>query len=86
MANKNLLEEELKTYEEHKENFLEENLGKYVLIKGSTIIGFFDSEKDAINRGTEKFGNVSFLVKKIELIEPTLNFTSQMVVCEECRH
>ncbi len=73
------LEEELKTYEENKQELLKKANGKYVLIKGDTIIGIFESENDAVRIGIEKFGNVSFLVKKIEEVEQTQNYTSNLI-------
>ena len=73
-----LLEEELKTYEENKQDLIRVN-GKYVLIKGKTIVDTFESEKDAVRIGIEKFGNVPFLVKKIEEIEQKQNYTSNLI-------
>ncbi len=79
MEKKDLLKEELETYETNKANLIQTDLGKFVLIKGKEIISIFESEKDAINSGFEKFGNVSFLVKKIEQVEQTQNFTSNLI-------
>ncbi len=67
------LEEELKTYEENKSELVKKANGKYVLIKGKTIVDIFESEQDAIKMGIGKFGNVPFLVKKIEEVEQTQN-------------
>lgn len=74
-----LLEEELKTYEENKQDLIKRANGKYVLIKGKTIVDTFESEKDAVRIGIEKFGNVPFLVKKIEEIEQKQNYTSNLI-------
>ncbi len=73
------LEEEIKTYEENKAELVKKANGKYVLIKGKTIVDIFESEKDAIKRGIEEFGNTSFLVKKIEEVEQTQNYTSNLI-------
>ncbi|EQD42878.1 hypothetical protein B2A_10132 [mine drainage metagenome] len=73
------LEEELKTYEENKAKLVKEANGKYVLIKDKTIIDIFESEQDAIKTGIEKFGNVPFLVKRIEEVEQTQNYTSNLI-------
>ncbi len=75
----NVLMEELKTYEKHKQDLIKSSNGKYVLIKGSEIIGTYESQRDAINTGIEKFGNTPFLVKKIEEIEQRQNFTSNLI-------
>ena len=79
MVEKDLLNEELEAYEKNKPDLVGKNLGKFVLIKGKEIIGIYESEKDAINSGFEKFGNVPFLVKKIEEIEQKQNFTSNLI-------
>jgi len=76
-----LLQTELKVYEEHKAELVQKSNGKYVLIKGTEIIRIFETQQDAIKVGIEKYGNTPFLVKKIELIEPTQNFTSNLIQC-----
>ena len=40
--------------------------GKWVLMKGDRLINVFDGEMEAIAEGYKVFGNVPFLVKKIE--------------------
>lgn len=77
-----LLKKELEIYEKEKENLVNKSEGKYVLIKENTIIGIFETEKEALKIGIEKFGNTPFLVKKIELIESKANYTSNMLRCE----
>ncbi|MGI0141443.1 MAG: hypothetical protein ACREBF_02205 [Candidatus Micrarchaeales archaeon] len=74
-----VLDEELKTYEENKQDLLKKANGKYVLIKGKIVVDIFESEKDAVRIGIEKFGNVPFLVKKIEEVEQTQNYTSNLI-------
>ena len=73
------LEEELKTYEENKGDLVKKANGKYVLIKGNAIIDILESEKDALRIGIERFGNAPFLVKKIEEVEQTQNYTSNLI-------
>ena len=73
------LEEELETYEENKQELVKKANGNYVLIKGKTIVDIFESEQDAIKTGIDKFGNVPFLVKKIEEVEQTQNYTSNLI-------
>jgi len=75
----NLLKKEIETYNKHKEKLLKENNGKFVLIKEEEIIGVYESQKDALNICIGKFGNVPFLVKKIEEIEEKQNFTSNLI-------
>jgi len=78
---KRILGTELETYERNKEELLKKYSGKFVLIKDTRIIGAFESEKDAINTGIKMFGNTPFLVKKIESVEQTQNFTSNLINC-----
>lgn len=74
-----LLEVELKAYEDHRDELLGTNSGKFVLIKGEQIVGVFDTPVDAIRAGYERFGNVPFLVKQIVQVEIPQNFTSNLI-------
>lgn len=77
--NKNILAEELETYEKNKQNLLRDSRGKYVLIKGKEIINVFDTQADAVKVGIDKFGNSPFLVKKIQEVDTPQNFTSNLI-------
>ena len=81
MVGTNLLAEEIRTYEKTKPELLKSSLGKFVLIKGSKVIKIFETQQDAIKEGISLFGNTPFLVKKIELVEQTQNFTSNLIRC-----
>ena len=74
-----ILREELETYQQNKKKLVDESNGKYVLIKGKSIIGVYESEKDALKEGITKFGNVPFLVKRIEEIEQVQHYTSNIL-------
>jgi hypothetical protein len=73
------LSRELRTYSAHKAELLRRARSKYVLIKGSRVIGTFDSELDAAHQGHERFGNVPFLVKQVVEVEVPLDFTSSLL-------
>ncbi len=73
------LKKELRTYAAHKSELLRRVRGKYVLIKGSRIVGTFESELDAAHQGYERFGNVPFLVKQVMEVEVPLDFTSSLL-------
>ena len=75
------LDLELKTYEQNKQNLLKSDRGKFVLIKGNSVIGTYDTYDDTIKVGIDKFGNKPFLVKQILDVEPTGNFTSNLIAC-----
>ncbi len=76
---KNVLKDVLKTYEDNKANLLKSDRGKFVLIKDEKIIAVYDTYDDAIKVGIDKFGNTPFLVKQILEVEPTGNFTSNLI-------
>lgn len=74
-----LLDEELKTYDEHRESLLGSAEGKFVLIRQGQIAGIYDSKMDAIAQGYQRFGNVPFLVKQILKVEAPQNFISSLL-------
>lgn len=64
------LAKEFALYEKHKQEFLSEGEGKYVVIKGDKIRKYFGSEEDALNDGYQNFGaKEPFLVKKVVAVE-----------------
>ncbi|OIO21354.1 hypothetical protein COV61_00510 [Candidatus Micrarchaeota archaeon CG11_big_fil_rev_8_21_14_0_20_47_5] len=77
-----MLETEIETYEANKEDLLREHEGEFVLIHNEKVIDTFKSQEDAIRLGIKRFGNVPFLVKKIELHEQPQNFTSNLIACD----
>ena len=70
------LQEELEFFERQRLELLERASGKYVLIKGSEIIGIFDSEIEAARAGYRQIGNEPFLIKHIVEADLPLIFTS----------
>ena len=65
------LEAELKVFEAHRAEWSQEHRGKFVAIKGQTILKFFDGYADAFRAGLQQFGaRGSFLVKQIWGSEP----------------
>ena len=74
-----ILDAEIKTYEQQRDNLLGTSEGKFVLIRGGQVAGIFDSKMDAIAAGYQQFGNVPFLVKQIVKIETPQNFVSHLL-------
>lgn len=74
-----VLDTELKTYEQHRDQLLGTAEGKFVLIRNDQVIGVYDSKMDAIAQGYQKFGNVPFLVKQIVKVEAPQNFVSNLL-------
>jgi hypothetical protein len=72
------LQQELDTYEAHRAELLGRATGKYVLVHDAELVGEYDTEADAIAEGYKLFGNVPFLVKRIEPVEVPRRFISCM--------
>lgn len=71
MAN---LEIELKAYKEKLPTLLGQ-IGKYALLKGTEVVGVYDTYEDALKFGYEKFQLEPFLVKRIAPAEQISYFT-----------
>jgi len=71
------LEKELETYQS-KISEWSEHEGKFVLIHGKDIAGFYTSYADALKEGYEKFKLSPFLVKQINTMEQ-VHFISRLV-------
>jgi hypothetical protein len=70
------LETELRFFNAHRPELLQDAAGKFALVKGDSLIGVFDSDTAAIRHGYETLGNVPFLVKEVTEVDIPLNFTS----------
>jgi hypothetical protein len=73
------LTQELQTFEANFETLLGSHEGKFVLIYKDRILGTFDNQMDAINRGYEELGNVPFLVKLVTKVDIPLSFVSNLI-------
>jgi len=63
------LETELAYFEENRAELLARYLGKFVLVKGTKLVGTFDSAEAAYDAGVSAFGLESFLIREVELVE-----------------
>lgn len=68
-----VLAEELDTYFREKPKLLVEARGKFVLIKGRSVIGIFDTFQHAVEEGINRFDVVPMLVRQILDVEPILH-------------
>lgn len=59
------LEQELKFFAENKTKLTKAHFGKFVLVKGSELIGVFDNAETALAEGAKRFGTESFLVRQL---------------------
>ena len=74
MAPETPLQEEQAFFEANRAALLKDHQGKFALVKGSELIGTFDTDENAYTEGVAKFGNVSFLIRKVEEKDPTAQF------------
>ncbi len=68
------LEQEVKTYNENLPVLLQ-HIGRFVLIKGSEIEGYFDTYGDALSAGYAKYEPGEFLVRRIAPAEQVSYFS-----------
>jgi hypothetical protein len=73
------LRQELETFEEHRAELLGRAAGKFALVHDGQVAGVFDTEADGIAEGYRQFGNVPFLVKRIEAVDIPERFASNLV-------
>jgi hypothetical protein len=73
------LETEWRFFEANRERFVGQAEGKYALIKGRKLIGFFESERDALDAGYQRFGHPPFMVKRVLRVELPVNLTSNLI-------
>ena len=64
------LQQEQEHYEQVKEELLKHHEGKFALVYNADVVGIWDSRESAYRDGTERFGNVPFLIKRIVPTEP----------------
>jgi hypothetical protein len=74
------LERELKTYHDNLASW-KENEGKFVLIRGEEVAGFFSSYEDAVKEGYSKYKLDPFLVKRVSAFEQVHVITRLIETC-----
>jgi len=75
-----VLATELETFEQRRQELLGEGAGKWALVKGTDVVGTYDTEGDAIAEGYRKFGNVPFLVKQVNAVDVPRTFVSNLAL------
>lgn len=65
------LQEELQVFEEHRHEWLSSNLGEFVVIVGSKVIGFHPDYESAFKAGLSAAGlGKNFLLRQVWAEEP----------------
>jgi hypothetical protein len=67
-----MLETEIGYYEENLPHWLERHEGRVVLVKGRELIGIYDTERQAVAEGVDRFGLTSFLVRRVLEEQPVV--------------
>lgn len=60
------LDTELKYYKAHRDDLLKACRGQVVLIRGERTVGTFPTEEDAYQAGVRQFGDLPFLIVRVE--------------------
>jgi len=60
-----IFDEESAFFEKNRADFVKKALRKYALIKGSRLVGFYETSLAAYEAGLEEFGNVPFFIKEV---------------------
>ena len=60
-----ILRLEIEAFEKNRVEWLKHHAGKFAVLKGSDICGFYDSDENALVAGLEKYGDVPFLIKEV---------------------
>lgn len=74
MTEKTVLQTELAFYTKHKQEYLSNYKGQFVLIKRETFVGAFTTEAQAYKAGIEQFGNQPFLIKQVVEDNDTVSY------------
>ena len=80
-----LLGEEVQFYEQNREALIRDHLNRYLLIKGSKLIGTFSTEEGAIGEGFRRFGTEPFLVRLTGEDTPVLSVPALSLGIPLCR-
>jgi hypothetical protein len=66
-----MFEQEVKTFK-RMETALRAAPGRFVVIKGEDVVGCYDTYRDALQVGYDKFGLDGFFLKELGVAEPVL--------------
>ena len=67
-----MLEQERDYYDQHVAEWLRLHPGRFVLVKGSELVGTFDTIKEALAEGARRYGLTSYLIRRVEPTPPAI--------------
>lgn len=74
-----VLEDELEFFDSQKEKLLKHHKGQFALIKGRKLLGTYTTWGEAFDAGVKLFGNVPFLIKRVQEEEEVVQFPALIV-------
>lgn len=75
-----ILETELEFFEKHRKEWFEHHKGKLALVKGKTLHDFYDTYENALETGYIIWGQVPFLIKEVQLVDPVMFMPNRTIV------
>jgi hypothetical protein len=72
------LQTEREFFKANQSEWMKTHNGKFVLIKGSSLVGVFDSPENAVSDGLKRFGSESFLVRGVGETDEALRIPALM--------
>ncbi len=69
-ARNRILDDELRLFEQNKQEWLQSHAGEFAVISRSTVAGFYPNYEVAFQAGLRRFGAPDFLIKQICAQEP----------------
>jgi len=76
---KKILKKVINFFQKKKEEWLKLYEGKFVVIKDEELLGAYDTEGEAYKNGLDKYGNIPFLIKKVQPEEPAEEIPAYML-------
>jgi hypothetical protein len=73
------LNREQAVYEANLCRWLSDHEGGYVLIKGNTVDGFYESREEALTAGYARFGIGALFVKQVSSTEPVYHIPDALI-------
>lgn len=67
-----MLDQERQYYLAHEADWSKTRSGKFVVVRGEEVVGFFDSLDEALRAGATRFGLAPFLVRRVGEGEQTV--------------
>jgi hypothetical protein len=61
----NLFDTEIAYFEAHRQEWVANHYGKFAVLQGEAVYGFFDTGLNAYESGVRQFGNTPFMIKEV---------------------